>query len=313
MADNYALFYESDGGDRVYSADSFSDWLYKFFTSGVFQNELMVSASSGMDVVVGHGYCNIKGKVRIFTSNKTITLDPANSSLPRIDTIVLERNDTERDITIKYVKGVLSGNNPVPTPPERGGAVYQLVLAQIYVDAGATAITQGKITDTRPDSNLCGWVMSTVNELDITQITEQNRVQLNELLEAFDTQFSGWYNRETSDFQAWFDEMKDQLSTDAAGHLQLEIDDINDKIDRTAVATSLSATGWSNGVYSFEATYPSASYDIEIEPNGDSITTAQLDAWGNARLVGSATTNAVKACGTVPTVDIPVIVRTVKK
>lgn len=43
------------------------------------------------------------------------------------------------------------------------------------------------------------------------------------------------------------------------------------------------------------------------------ITTAQAEAFNGAQIVGSATSNVVKAYGIVPTVDIPVIVKAVRK
>lgn len=70
------------------------------------------------------------------------------------------------------------------------------------------------------------------------------------------------------------------------------------------------ASGWSNGVYSaFQTTYPAASYDIEVQLNGDSVTADLVDVWNDAQVVGSATTNNIIALGTTPTVDIPVIVK----
>lgn len=81
---------------------------------------------------------------------------------------------------------------------------------------------------------------------------------------------------------------------------------------KTYTAT-MTSSGWSGLYYSFESSYPVAQYDIEIEPNGESITEAQLDAWSKARIVGSPTANRVKAMGDVPTVSIPIIVRAVKK
>lgn len=81
---------------------------------------------------------------------------------------------------------------------------------------------------------------------------------------------------------------------------------------KTATAT-LAVASWSSGVYSFESSYPVATYDIEIEPNGDSCTAAQLAAWSKAQIVGSATKNQIKALGTVPTVAIPVMIRYMKK
>lgn len=86
----------------------------------------------------------------------------------------------------------------------------------------------------------------------------------------------------------------------------------DNKGSKTTVTTAtLAAASWSNaGVYSaLQTNYPAASYDLEIEPNGDSITTAQMEAWSAAQMVGSATTNTIKALGTVPTVDIPIILK----
>lgn len=45
--DEYGYFWNSNEHDRVYDADSFSNWLRKFFTTGVFQNDLQVTADRG--------------------------------------------------------------------------------------------------------------------------------------------------------------------------------------------------------------------------------------------------------------------------
>jgi hypothetical protein len=97
---DYPLFYNSVNGDRVYDADSFSDWLKKFFTTGVFKDELRVTAASGMTVNISAGYANINGKVMEFDAS-SLTLDPAEAHLHRIDAVVIERNDTSRNFTLK--------------------------------------------------------------------------------------------------------------------------------------------------------------------------------------------------------------------
>ena len=85
------------------------------------------------------------------------------------------------------------------------------------------------------------------------------------------------------------------------------------KANKPTIATdTLSASGWSNKTYSFELQYPNSTYDIEIEP-GSSCTEAQLSAWTRAKLVGNATQNVVKAVGEVPTVNIPIIIKVVRK
>ncbi len=77
-------------------------------------------------------------------------------------------------------------------------------------------------------------------------------------------------------------------------------------------ATTLSASKWSSGQYSFESAYPVSTYDIEVAVNSTA-TSAQLTAYKNAMLTGSATSNVLTAKGVVPTVDIPIILKAVKK
>lgn len=70
----------------------------------------------------------------------------------------------------------------------------------------------------------------------------------------------------------------------------------------------ISASGWSNGVYSFEENFPSTFYDIEVELDSTA-TSEQLDAWSKAKPTAVFDTNTMKALGDVPTVNIPVIVK----
>ena len=78
-------------------------------------------------------------------------------------------------------------------------------------------------------------------------------------------------------------------------------------------AYTMTAAGWASSAYSFESLYPASTYDIEIQPNGDSITTTQMKAWTKAKILGSITANKAIATGTVPAVDIPVILKVVHK
>ncbi len=237
MAD-HALFYNSVDHDRVYNADSFSDWLKKFFTTGVFTGDLFVTASGSMNVSVGTGYVNINGKVMIYGAATTLTLDPANGIYPRIDTIVVERNDTDRDFYLKVITGDYANlNDPVPTPPVRSGAIYQLVLAQIYVGAGVTEITQANITDTRADDDLCGIVAGTVTEMDFSQFAAQFAEYYQEFKNGYEADFDDWSDEQRQNFANWMADEKDDFDTwfanlhyvldgDVAGHLQNEIDAI---------------------------------------------------------------------------------------
>ena len=168
----HAFFYPSQNHDRVYGTASFEHWLKKFFTSGVFVGELQVTANDDMTVTLGKGYVNIDGKVKIFDEEQSLRLETADATYDRIDSIVLERNDTERDVFSLAVTGGYS-SNPTPLVPVRENGIYQMVVAQIRVTHGAVRITQADITDTRADPGLCGFVAGTVKEMDFSQFQAQ--------------------------------------------------------------------------------------------------------------------------------------------
>ena len=232
---NYAFFYNADGNDREYDADSFEYWLKKFFTTGVFNGELQVKANDNMTITLTAGYCNIGGKVRFFEKEQTFNILSANPILNRMDAIVLERNDIDRNITAKVVTGGTSAS-PDITSPVRENGVHQLVVAKVMVSAGATSIKQSDITDTRIDTELCGYVASTVNEIDFSQIAAQ-----------FKSYYENFKAGNEADFTAWFAEIKNQLSTDAAGHLQNQINTINSSIAEldTSVKVKVDVSKWS--------------------------------------------------------------------
>ena len=82
----------------------------------------------------------------------------------------------------------------------------------------------------------------------------------------------------------------------------------------TITTATLLASNWDSSAktYSFETDYPNASYDIEIEINGDSCTDEQLEAWITAKPLSSSS-NKIIAKGDVPSVDIPIILTATPK
>ena len=223
---SYALFYKSVNGDRIYDDSSFEHLLKKFFTSGVFLNDLQVTSNNDMTVNVGTGYVNADGKVKIFESDTTLHIETAGATYPRIDSIVLERNDAERDVFLKVVKGGYS-SDPVAHVPVRRDGVYQLVIAQILVNAGAVKITQANITDTRSDMELCGFVAGAVKQIDFSQIQEQ----FNAYMVTYAEYIADYAEQMQADFEAWFENIRNQLDEDAAGHLQNQIDDVKAEME----------------------------------------------------------------------------------
>lgn len=210
----YANFYNSDNGDRVYDADSFGEWLRPFFKTGVFNGELQVLASSGMEVIVDTGNAFIEGKLKKFDSQTTLTVEQASANSTRIDSVICRRNDTDRDFTLMIVKGTTVAPLPV-----RENGIYDIVLAHITVPASAVEIKQENITDTRMNADICGWVVSNVEEVDFSQVSAQ-----------WADYIANFEADELQAFNEWFDTIKGQLSTDQAGSLQLQIDEQANKI-----------------------------------------------------------------------------------
>ena len=234
----FGLFWDSESGDRTYSAASFEYWLKKFFTSGVFNGDLQVKASSGMTLEIEPGYANVDGKVKFWNGAFTLTLNAANSTYPRIDTIVITRDNVNRQIVCEVVTGSYSGDTPQPTAPVRNTEIYQLVLAQIYVGAGVTGITQANITDTRPDNDLCGWITGTVEELDFSQFTAQFEQYFREFKADAEGDYESWFNEVQSEqiedkeaWDAWYAALQEELHNlpaDSAEYLQIQIDELKE-------------------------------------------------------------------------------------
>ena len=91
-----------------------------------------------------------------------------------------------------------------------------------------------------------------------------------------------------------------------------DYDTIYPIIEETYVNVIMTHGSWSNSQYSFEDTYPNARYNISVSV-ASTASSAQFDAFGKAKIVGNATTNVVKALGTVPTQDIPVMLKITRK
>lgn len=219
MSNKYGLFWNSSSGDRTYDADSFEEWLKPFFKNGVFVSSLPITAGNGMTVSVGFGTAYINGKLRTFDTDTLLTIPNANGSYPRIDNVVVERNDTSREITLKVVQGTYSGTTAAAIKPTRANGIYQLVIARVTVAAGATAITASDITDCRADTDLCGYVSTAIENPD----------------------FEAWYKVNELQFTEWFQKLKNQLSTDVAGNLQNEINELHQ-----SEIYDVPTTGWTD-------------------------------------------------------------------
>lgn len=121
-------------------------------------SELKVVASDpvAMTVSVGIGKGWVQGNYYSTTSAVTLTIATADSALPRIDRIVLRNTITgTRKIQPVVITGTAASTPSAPAYT-RTTEVYDLVLADVVVAAGATSISDANITDQRANTTYCG-------------------------------------------------------------------------------------------------------------------------------------------------------------
>lgn len=202
--------------DRTYSAEQMSMYFKGLVSDGVIANVgdmMQVSAYSGMSLHVGTGRAFVNSRWLQNDTVMTVTLDAAHATLPRIDEVIARLNYANRLIEITVRKGSAAAT-PVAPGVLRNDVYYEMVLAEVYVHPGTTEITTANITDKRPDQNVCGYVTGLVEQLD----TE------------------GMWSQLEDDFNTWFDGMKNQLTTDAAGNLQTQINAIKTDVDYSSTS-----------------------------------------------------------------------------
>lgn len=152
--------------DRAITAQDERDFNKLCWTNGVFANPvdgLAVIAQSGTTIKIKPGGAHIEGARFWESSSRSITLSQASSTLPRIDRVVLRFDTAEdkRNIDI-YLKEGVPATYPSPQEIIRQSNYYELVLADIYVPAGASEITNANIKDQRANTELCGLVIPAI-------------------------------------------------------------------------------------------------------------------------------------------------------
>lgn len=191
--------------DRTYNAADFADYFSSFIGNGVFLNAnsdgLQVVAKTGLTVTVKAGRAFIDGYYYHLTENMDVTLQANNTSSAVNRMIVCELNLTDRQITVKARDGQQT--------PINNGTIHELVLAVVNVGAGVSSISNSVISDMRPNKTYCGFVEAVVENVDFTSL----------------------YNQMQTSFNEWFDEVKDQLTTDVAGNLQSQIDALESQLN----------------------------------------------------------------------------------
>lgn len=231
-------FFNSLNGDRKYNAAQMSAIFDGLIIDGVFASigtAFAVKAAGGLTVNVGIGKAWFDHTWTVNDSILPMTAPEAEVLLDRIDAVVLEVNETEsvRENTIKFVKGNPSSAPSRPTLTNEGN-VHQYPLCYIYRKYGTAVINQADITPmvgTESTPFVTGILQTiSLDELlgkwqdELDRFTDARSQEVDDWIAQEESDFTTWIASEQADFLAWYNQMKDQLSGDVAGNLQLEID-----------------------------------------------------------------------------------------
>lgn len=248
LAAQFAAYFASFIGNGVYAEHSNQLQVVAMPTP-----QMQVGVEKGQGWINGYWYEN--------TDTMYLPIEVADGVLNRIDSIVLRLGFAERNMWLMVKKGT-PAVSPIAPEVTRTADYYDLQLATISIPASSIRITQAQIQDTRMNQDVCGWVTGVVKQLDTTtlfnqfetyfqEFKENNQADYEEWTEAQkqawlswvsgqETDFTDWtdeqkeeyetwyathINQWQSDFDTWFENIKDQLGEDAAGNLQNQIDE----------------------------------------------------------------------------------------
>lgn len=204
----------TDGSyDRTYDANDISNYLGGLISDGVVQSSadaLQVSveqASMQVQIRPGRAFLNN----RWFTADSVITLPltRAHGTLSRITAVALHFDEVNREVIPVCVDGTLASSPAAPQLDDK-----YLLLALVAVPANPSNLSQITVSDSRK-------FVHALVKYDFDQSILQK-----EYIKAFN---------------AWFESVKNQLSTDAAGNLQNQINGLKPTV--TAVNNALTLNG----------------------------------------------------------------------
>lgn len=131
-------------------------------TSGVYANtdNLDLTITGARTVSISPGMAWIKnddftGKAVAVKAAEELTFDAPDSTLNRIDRVVLGFSATNNATTL-YVKKGTSASSPTAPAVTQTPALFELGLFDVAIPAGLTALTAANITDQRANNKVCG-------------------------------------------------------------------------------------------------------------------------------------------------------------
>lgn len=203
MAITYG-FFNSLNHDRTYNAAQITEYFDGLVSDGVYESvggAMQVQAATGMNVDIQTGRAIIDCRWIRNDAVLTMPITASHVTLARYTAIMVRLDYSARTISIIAVDGT-PATSPTKPEPTQTASVKDLVLAYLYIPAGATTIPQANIQDQRGTS-LCGWVTGLIKQVDTSTLFAQWQ-------DACQT----FYDTMKAGFDAWFETLTGKLSID---------------------------------------------------------------------------------------------------
>ena len=202
-------FFNSLDGDRKYNAEQMSEYYRGIISDGVVQNyknALQVQENSGMDINVLPGRAYIDSRWMEVDATEILTITSSHVTLNRYTAVVVKLDMNNREMILTTVDGTAASTPTKPNVVDTETVKY-LILAYVYVGAGATAITQANITDNRANTAQCGYVSGLINQVDTSVLFEQWEAGYAQAM----AEMEDWQADMQEQFEDWFETLTGQL------------------------------------------------------------------------------------------------------
>ena len=261
--------------DRAETSELFRLLFSKLLTNGVLAKPAdcfkVLAGDTGLTVKVQPGFGLINGAFAYDPTVATFQLAAAPTSYSRIDRIVLRCNYLDRLCEIIVKTGTAAAT---PQPPELiqpvSGDYYELGLALVTVGTNQSVVTQSSITDTRPDSSVCGYITQFIDSIDTEAFYDQFNAfyaefvaksnasyyqfeqmaraayngftaAIDEYIEALETKgnadltaiteaMKAFQRDSMNQFNEWFATVQGLLDEDVAGHLVSKTNELDERL-----------------------------------------------------------------------------------
>lgn len=239
--------------DRAETSELFRLLFSKLLTNGVLAKPAdcfkVLAGDTGLSVTVRPGFGLINGAFAYDPAPATFQLAAAPTSYSRIDRVVLRCNYLERlcEIIVKTGTAAATPQAPELIQPVSGD-YYELGLANVTVSANQTVITQSSISDTRPNSAVCGYITQFIDSIDTEAFYDQFNAFYAEFVAKSNASYSQFermakaaydgfteamkeFQRTSQNaFNEWFATVQGLLDEDVAGRLINKTSDLDERL-----------------------------------------------------------------------------------